>query len=1409
MASIQSLGVGSGLLTSELVEQIIEAERAPVADRLDKKQTIAEAKISAYGEITSALSSFDSALASLKLPSTFNASTVSSSNDSTVSGTASSLAVAGNYSVSVSQLAQSHSIASGAYAEVTSTVGTGVLNFRFGTTTYGVGGSYDSFTLNADASSKSIVITSANNTLAGVRDAVNKANFGVQASIVDDGSGYRLVFSSKNSGAKNSIEVTASGTDGLKALNYNQTSQNANLAATTAAGSLDLSAGGGLNSTSLAFSLSYQGVAMNVVVPSNGSIANTNDAIAAVQSALNTQLVAKGFAAGSVLASAEGDNLLFKTTSAGFDQELEVLTDGSAAKVTGSTTLSAGFDFSANNAIFSIAIDNGATSAITINTASASRQGTVDLINAALVNAGLNNDVVASLSSSNQLVFTRVSPGAANSIQISGIDASGTGASAQLGLAVADVSGLDGFGLDDAEGMVEGSSRLGETIAAQNALFSVNGLSISRASNLVTGVITGTTINLKGVTAGPVTLAVSKDSSGITTRIESFVESYNQLKALSDELTAFDTTSGENGQGSLLTGDSTLRLAISEINRILRSTVTGLTGSVRSLSEIGITTNQNAGYQLQFNSTKFAEKFATNSADILAMFATAGTTTDSLLTYNSATSTTQPGTYDVVISRLATTGKFSGQQVPSLAAGNIVIDASNDQFTVLLNGVSANIQLVQGTYSTATALAEHIQTSINSNTDLSTNGHRAAVTYNSDETRFELASNTYGASSAVGFLAVEDGMANLLGLTSPYQGDALGNQLGGLSTSNGISSENFNTAVTLDEDTSFVINVNGISSSLLTVPGSSGSPVVYDKPDDLIAALSAQINSDPNFASTAAQTGVGSILTAGQNFSSTNLSVTLSLDAGSTETIVRVVGDASSVSFGGQTPGTIENSLAAVQDAIDASALNGQVTARLDGSNKIYFETTATGASSQIQVTANGLPAEITGGVVLNGAGYDFNSDPASFDIDIDNSGVPVTVTINTLTTDAADTVVKVQEALTLAGVGAQVTASLVDNKLVLTRVGGIGAGKQIALTNVIGASAADLQLGLSDQTVNGADGMTIATTNNSGEDGLAVTVSYEYNETTELGRFVFSTANYADFISFSSVSATAGNKIGLVAGANPRVSSVDGLDVAGTINGVEAEGVGQTLRAASGTILAAPGFYLNSAYGDLASSTITDSFKINVDGIISDSITLGTISNTNPTSVAASMQIAINNSPKLLAAGVSVRVEYDSNTGGFGIISNSTGTSSKVQINELQGNAAAIFGFAIGAGVAGKSGTNASGKADNAYGLRLQVTGGPLGARGSVSYIKGVAENLSVLIKGFLDTDGLFATRTSSLTKELETIEDKRTKLDERIARSEARLRTSFLANDKIISQLNSTAEFLTSQLQALEALASSQSNK
>ena len=73
MASIESLGLGSGVLTTDLVEQIISAEREVTELRLDSRQELIEAKITAYGEIQSLMSTMQTAVNRLASPSTSGA----------------------------------------------------------------------------------------------------------------------------------------------------------------------------------------------------------------------------------------------------------------------------------------------------------------------------------------------------------------------------------------------------------------------------------------------------------------------------------------------------------------------------------------------------------------------------------------------------------------------------------------------------------------------------------------------------------------------------------------------------------------------------------------------------------------------------------------------------------------------------------------------------------------------------------------------------------------------------------------------------------------------------------------------------------------------------------------------------------------------------------------------------------------------------------------------------------------------------------------------------------------------------------------------------------------------------------------------------------------------------------------
>lgn len=205
MASITSSGIGSGLDINGLVSQLVAAERAPTTQRLAVKEAKLQAKLSAYGTLKSSLSSFQSAANTLKSLTTFQARSASVSDSSVMTATASSIAQEGAYSVKVLDLAQAHSLASTTgFEDLSTAVGTGSLTFRFGS--YNV--SETTFTQNGEVPSKTVVIGDADNSLSGIRDAVNAADIGVRASIVNDGSGYRLLFSSSESGASHALEVT-------------------------------------------------------------------------------------------------------------------------------------------------------------------------------------------------------------------------------------------------------------------------------------------------------------------------------------------------------------------------------------------------------------------------------------------------------------------------------------------------------------------------------------------------------------------------------------------------------------------------------------------------------------------------------------------------------------------------------------------------------------------------------------------------------------------------------------------------------------------------------------------------------------------------------------------------------------------------------------------------------------------------------------------------------------------------------------------------------------------------------------------------------------------------------------------------------------------------------------------------
>ncbi|MFG6461839.1 flagellar filament capping protein FliD [Roseateles sp. DXS20W] len=220
MATISSAGLGSGLNVDDIVSKLVALERTPIT-QISKKVDGLKTELSSYGKVQSALSALRDAASKLTSPSNWAGSLATSSDATTVSVSAGAGAATGNVSVKVEALAQAQTLVSGtSYASSTTTVGQGSLTITLGkwATDGGDPPTYTGFTDKAGATPITVNIGAGQDTLAGIRDAINAAGAGVTAAIVNDANGARLTLRSTASGETNAFRIDAGG--GLSDLGY-------------------------------------------------------------------------------------------------------------------------------------------------------------------------------------------------------------------------------------------------------------------------------------------------------------------------------------------------------------------------------------------------------------------------------------------------------------------------------------------------------------------------------------------------------------------------------------------------------------------------------------------------------------------------------------------------------------------------------------------------------------------------------------------------------------------------------------------------------------------------------------------------------------------------------------------------------------------------------------------------------------------------------------------------------------------------------------------------------------------------------------------------------------------------------------------------------------------------------------
>lgn len=635
MASIQSLGVGSGLLTSELVEDIIQAERKSKDLRLETKRAEVEARISSFASIRSAVSEVNTAVAALSSSTTLLASTATSSAPTAVSASALATAEVGVHSVEVTSLARRQTLKTSRYDQIDSIFGSGTLNIRFGTTAVDNLGVYTGFVQNTERAAISITIPEDRKTLAGVRDAINQSGNGITASIVNDGQGFVLVLNADSAGEDNSLEITVTEgtTPGLSALSY------------------------------------------------------------------------------------------------------------------------------------------------------------------------------------------------------------------RLGAATAGVN-------------------LTQTVAASDAVATIDGVTISRETNTIDGVVAGVTFNLLSTTTSAATVSVSRDETAINERMNKFVDSFNRLKTMVDDLTKFDE---KEKVGALLIGDSILRGIRSQMRKLLTGGVSGLSNpDIRALVDIGVRTDQNNGYALTFNSARFRSALSRDAAAVRDLLTDSSSATDPEIRVASFQRSTEAGSYSVFVSQLATQGTNTGDTVASLD-NPVTIDGNSDSLGLVIDGVGAAISLTHGVYANGSALASELQNQINDTPAFRNGGIGVSVTYDTTLDRLQIRSNTFGSSSRVGITSLDpdvtakfglvvgdgestrgvDAAGTINGLEAPASGQFLSAPLGPQPASAGVFKGSAITALDTpplvidDTNNEFILNVDGTASGLIRLTAGN-----YATAQSLVAEVQARIDAD-------------------------------------------------------------------------------------------------------------------------------------------------------------------------------------------------------------------------------------------------------------------------------------------------------------------------------------------------------------------------------------------------------------------------------------------------------------------------------------------------------------------------------------------------------------------------------------
>lgn len=770
---LSSPGIGSNLPVDSIVSKLMAVESAPLAD-FDKKSASYLAQVTAFGTLSGALGTFQSSLSSLTSVNSFQSLLTTPSDTSVMTATATSTAQPGNYRVNITQLAQAQTLASGGYKSTTSTIGLGsktTINFSLGTVsggTFGITGSQLGASLSTGGlttgaltiNNTAIATDGTTRSARLLADAINakSSTTGVSAKAATTVTSATL-FGSGGASTFGDIDTSGGGTYSLSVGGVEIAVQAAGVAGGSGvtAASLDAALTG---NTAVARALADANITVSGTAAGGDlQFKNADGSNIAIAEAVT------GTVTGGIGTNAGSANIGSSTTAVGSISLISA--DGSPITVGGTNPAGAGFTAGVGGAYLgaSFAADGSRTSGnIVIDSSNNTLQGIMDAINKG--NFGVTASIVSDGSSGtgatpNHLILTSSATGQSSTMKITLSGSGGNPPDADL---------VSLLAYDPA-----GTQNLSQKASALDTQATVNGIAVTSSSTSISGAIAGVTIS--ALKTGTSTLNVAKDSSSLTSSVNSFVKAYNDLNAQITQLGAYNA---DTKTGGPLLGDSTLRNLQASIRRQMSGSITGLQGtSLTNLSQIGVSFQKDG--TLSLDNAKLQKAINNNFNDIAGLFAAVGRGSDPDIKFVSSTGKTQAGDYAINITQLATQGVLQGT-TPLPAETTIDADTTwtvtlNDTVPSNLNN-TATITLPAGTYNPS-QLATLLQSSINGVSAFANNGASVTATVG-DDGSLKLASTRYGAKSNIHIISTSGTpLSTVFGAGAPVDGKDVAGTIGG------------------------------------------------------------------------------------------------------------------------------------------------------------------------------------------------------------------------------------------------------------------------------------------------------------------------------------------------------------------------------------------------------------------------------------------------------------------------------------------------------------------------------------------------------------------------------------------------------------------------------------------------------